>query len=674
MQKKINLMINGRAVSVNEGANLIDAAEASGAHIPNLCHLKGMKGIGACRLCMVEVEGLKAPVTACTTKAKEGMSIKTETPQIRELRSFVIDLILSMHPLDCMTCTKAGVCRLQEYAYDLGIKESGFSRKMLGIESDDENPFIKREPDYCVLCGRCVRVCRQQGTSVLDFMGRGVGAKVSTAQDLPLAESGCTFCGTCIDVCPVNAISEADRDRRGREWEYSKTKTICLHCGASCSIEMSTKDGRIQKASSPDSEGYICAYGRFGHDYFSSAGRITAPMKRTGSEFQEISWNEAMDIISDKLSGAGQKTGLLIDSSIMNEDALALKRLASDLLGIKNIDTTSSAYGACDRISSETADLSGADLIFLAGLIPDQGRMLLPALDVDIRRRIAGGAKLVAVAEEIGAPLSSLAAFSIAADEASFLKSVARYLNAKSGSRSRSLGSALLDAEENEDAEAVADMMIQAANPVVLASPQLYSAASNLSLMKGRVHALNMQANANGVHMMGLKSEGISSSEMLSGGVNVLYAVGAHNVEKKPAADFVIAQHTHISGIAQYADILLPAAAFTECDGTIVDYMLRTRKLSKVCNPPGSAKPHREIFRMLSREIGTDIKAVRDHEVRSRIKTRSVRSLRPFAKTLADAPAAAHSAGVDRDFIENSRLRWLNKKAQHIKASPQLVL
>ena len=250
MAKMVKLTIDGTMVESPEGANLIDAAGLAGIHIPNLCYLKGMPGIGACRLCLVEIEGAKAPMIACNTKVKEGMVVNTKTEKIQETRRFVIDLILSMHPLDCMTCTKAGVCNLQKYAYEFELKESNFTRKKFGYPIDEANPCIKRDPDYCILCGRCVRVCRHQGTNVLDFMGRGVGAKVMTANDKPLQESSCTFCGSCVDACPVNALLEADRWRKGREWEYEKTNSVCLLCGNGCDITVSTKDGRVAKINS----------------------------------------------------------------------------------------------------------------------------------------------------------------------------------------------------------------------------------------------------------------------------------------------------------------------------------------------------------------------------------------------------------------------------------------
>ncbi|MBI4710661.1 MAG: (2Fe-2S)-binding protein [Nitrospirae bacterium] len=219
MSKTLNLIIDSKEVHAPEGLNLIDAAKTAGIHIPNLCYMKGMRGVGACRLCLVEIEGSKAPMIACTTKVKEGMVVNTQTEKIQEMRKFVIDLILSIHPLDCMTCTKAGVCKLQKYAYDFELKESSFTRKKFGYPVDEANPFIKRDPDYCILCGRCVRVCKEQGTNVLEFMGRGVGAKVVTARDKPLQESSCTFCGSCVDACPVNAL-DLIRFYRMRESRY----------------------------------------------------------------------------------------------------------------------------------------------------------------------------------------------------------------------------------------------------------------------------------------------------------------------------------------------------------------------------------------------------------------------------------------------------------------------
>ncbi|RPI37039.1 MAG: 4Fe-4S dicluster domain-containing protein, partial [Nitrospiraceae bacterium] len=401
MAKTVNLKIDNREVQVPEGTNLIDAAAAAGVHIPNLCYMKGMKGIGACRLCLVELEGMKSPLIACTARAKEGMVVRTSTEAVQETRKFVIDLILSMHPLDCMTCTKAGVCNLQKYAYDFELKESTFSRKKFGYPIDEANPFIKRDPDYCVLCGRCVRICKYQGTEVLDFNGRGVGSRVVTAQDKPLQESSCTFCGSCVDVCPVNALLEADRWRKGREWEYEKTASVCLSCGSGCSIAVSTKDGSVIKINTgaPDGsiERTICAVGRFGFDSMKSDMRVTVPMKRVDGELKETSWEDAVATVAEKLKAAGPDAAFISSGNILNEDAGLLKKLAADVVKTKHCDSTVSLYSRYDAMNSATAELEKADLFVLAGIAPDQWKRVLPALDAVVRKRVNGGAKLIVI-------------------------------------------------------------------------------------------------------------------------------------------------------------------------------------------------------------------------------------------------------------------------------------
>ncbi len=432
-QKMVNITIDGKRIEVPEGMNLIDASEHAGVHIPNLCYIKGMRPIGACRLCLVEIEGAKGPQIACNTRVKEGMVVKTNTEHIREMRRFVIDLILSMHPLDCMTCTKAGVCDLQRYAYEFEIKESSFTRKRFNFTPDDANPFIKRDPDYCILCARCVRVCKEQDTNVLDFMGRGVGSKVTTAMDMPLQESGCTFCGSCIDVCPVNAILEADRWRKGREWDYEKKSSICLLCGNACDITVSTMDGSMMKINAAAPEGsvskYICAYGRFGYDALESHSRLKVPLVKENGILKETTWDEALKIAAQRLKKAGKDSGFIASGSILNEDALALKEFATEVVKTKNIDTTVSLYGDRDTLIN-AADMDGSDLFIVIDLNPSQWTRVLPALDAILRRSIKRNVKVITInREEI--PLNRVATVSITGDEIESIRSLIRAMEGK---------------------------------------------------------------------------------------------------------------------------------------------------------------------------------------------------------------------------------------------------
>ncbi|MBI5213695.1 MAG: molybdopterin-dependent oxidoreductase [Nitrospirae bacterium] len=679
MANMVKLKIDGKEIKAHEGTNLIDAAEVGSIHIPNLCYLKGLKGIGACRLCLVEIEGMKSPMIACTTKVKEGMVVNTKTEKVQEVRKFVIDLILSMHPLDCMTCTKAGVCNLQQYAYDFELKESSFTRKKFGFAIDEANPFIKRDPDYCVLCGRCVRVCKEQGTNVLEFMGRGVGSKVATATDKPLQESGCTFCGSCVDACPVNALLEANRWRKGREWEYDKVSSVCLLCGNGCDITVSTKDGHVMKinagAAEGSSEKYICAYGRFGFDCIEADSRVTAPMKRVNGELKETTWKDAVETVADALKKAGSNAGFISTAGILNEDALTLKKFASDVVKTKNADTTASLYGSVDTLISGGAKLDSADLFVLVDLNPSQWERVLPAIDAVIRRRVNAGAKLIVINSSepkissvatvnINPPIPPLEKGGKGGFEASALMSLTKALMDKGLSGDEKLASAVENASVSEAVEKAASLIMDAKNPVILSSPAMYPASANIALLKGTAVSVPVESNAKGVVMMGLTTEGKSYKEMVSGGLEILYAVGEVPLNNKPDAGFLVVQNSHLTELAKQADVVLPSAAFLEADGTMVDYLGRLKYVAKVVEPAGDAKSHREIFADIAKAMGADMKEAKESETKKLAKVKVKAVFSPFErKEGLDVKVDEMIESVNASVINGSRLLWLKEAA-----------
>jgi NADH dehydrogenase/NADH:ubiquinone oxidoreductase subunit G len=648
MSNMVDLTIDGKKVKVAEGTTMVDAAEKAGIHIPNLCHLKGMRGVGACRLCVVEVEGGRGPVTACTSKVKEGMNITTDSDKVLEMRRFVLDLILSMHPLDCMTCTKAGVCNLQQYAYDHEVKESSFTRKDFGYPVDSANPFIKRDPDYCILCGRCVRVCKEQGTNVLDFMGRGVGSKVITAQDKPLQESECTFCGSCVDACPVNALLEADRWRKGREWEYKKTNSTCLSCGNGCSIVVSTKDDQVAKINSAGDSGtiekYICATGRFGFDALTSDLRVNTPMKRVGKKLEETTWEDALSIIAEKLKKSGKNASIITTANILNEDAAALAGLASGAVKTKNIASTVSLYSDEETMkSSGSADLDAADVIVVAGLATSQYNRVLPALNAAITKRVSRGAKLVEI------------------DDAKVLAAIAASLVAKGAKSSKELDDAIGKAKATEESDTTADLIAGASSPVIFCSPSLFAAANNLSLVsKASVVAVPYEANARGVILSGLTDGDKSYSDIISGKNDVLYVIGEPPV-KKVDAKFLIVQSTYLSHLAkQQADVVLPAASYLESSGSMVSYLGKIKKVVKAASPSGDAKQNKDIFADIAAAMKAKLPASKA-DVKKTLKGTKAKAA-PFAKVKGlDANPTDLNARINCSVVNSSRLLWLKE-------------
>ncbi len=666
MEKLVKLQIDGKEVHAPARTNLIDAGHLVDIFIPNLCYLKGMKGFGACRLCLVEVEGMKAPVIACNTKVREGMVVHTQTEKVRDIRRFILDLILAIHPLDCMTCTKAGICKLQEYAYEYELKGTSFTRKKMGYPIDQINPFIRRDPEYCILCGRCVRVCKEQGTNVLDFIGRGINAEIGTAYNKSLRESGCTFCGSCIDACPVNALPEADRWRKGREWEYKKIQSVCLLCGSGCDILVSVKDDSIQKINAGEKPGsskkYICAYGRFGYDYIEERTKLTSPLKRVKGELRETTWKDALSIVAGKLKEAGKNIGFISTAGILNEDALTLKKFAKNVVKTRNFDTTLSLYADVRSLAdSQSALITNSDLIILVGLNPSQWNRALPALDASIRKRVNRGGKLIVI-NSSDTRIEEAAVLSLKGDEVQILKGIAKALIDRGLKADKQLKSAVRDAEITEDMEKAAKLIADADSPRLFTAPSLFDATANIALLKGKVIAVGLESNARGIALAGLSTEGKTYKEMVNDRMKVLYAIGEVPLSRRPAAEFLVVQNSHFTDLAEQADIVLPSTTSFETEGTMIDYLGRFKHVHQAIEPMGLTKSHRDILIALSKIIKPAIKKPSDAEIKKLSRGKPKLTFSPFVRK-EGFKLSPHEfiESVNASVLKGRRLSWLKE-------------
>ncbi len=678
MGKQVKLRIDGQEVQAPAGMNLIDAAELAGIHIPNLCYLRGMKGIGACRMCLVEVEGLKAPIIACNTKVKQDMAVHTRTERVQEIRRFVVDLILSMHPLDCVTCTKSGVCNLQEYAYEFGLKESSFSRKKFTYPVDEGNPFVKRDPAYCILCGRCVRVCKEQGTNVLDFMGRGIESKVITANDMPLHESGCTFCGSCIDVCPVSALREADREKKGREGEFSRHESVCMLCGCGCDITVSTKGDLIQKINagsrSPSTEQhFICTYGRFGYEHVDGGKRILSPMVRKGGQLQEVSMKDALEDLAGRLKKAGKNTGFISTASILNEDAMTLQRFSGEVVKTSNIDSTASLYARPEQLEkSQKAKLDKADLIILVGVNPSQWTRVLPALDVAVRRRLSRKGRLITINSQETA-LDKLAEINLNGDEIQAVQGMIKSVPDHGIKVDQKLLKHVQEASTDKNMQQAAEMFAGSSNPLIISDPAFFDVASNLAWIKGQAMAMPLESNARGVVLMGVKSKDNTFQDMAAvehglvqrgrSTVKLLYAVGDVPLSKKPdGVDFLVVQSSSFTGLAREADMVLPAATYLESSGSMVDYLGQLKTVEQAIEPRGESKTHRDIFVQLAKNMGATLKKPTFSEVKKAAGTEVILSVADMSRKEAfQETPESYLQALNAPVLETSRLLWLKE-------------
>ncbi len=345
---EIRLNIDGREVQAEEGTTIFEAARKAGISIPHLCYRHDLTPTTSCRLCVVEVEGARTLVASCALPVAPKMVVRTDTKRVRDARKLVVELLLSDHPYDCMTCEKSGSCKLEKYAYEFGIRKTRFQGEKHEYPLRAVNPFYERDYNKCILCGRCVTVCHEvQYCEAVDYIKRGFTTKVAASFDHSMQETPCVFCGNCVSVCPVGALSEKAGRFQGRDWELKKVPTICSYCGVGCTLVLNVKDNQVLKVTSDKdlgvNKGWTCVKGRFGFDYIHSPDRLTEPLIREGDKFRPASWDEAMDRVAEglkkvKADHGPEAIGVLVSAKCTNEENYLLQKLARVALGTNNVD------------------------------------------------------------------------------------------------------------------------------------------------------------------------------------------------------------------------------------------------------------------------------------------------------------------------------------------------
>ncbi len=282
----ISLTINSKHITAPEGATILEAARSAGIDIPTLCHHPDLGDVGACRMCVVSVQNARALQTACTTPAAEGMVVDTMSAEAVESRRFVLEMLLTDHPNDCMGCEVAGDCDLQDLVYDYQVEwpEHNGDRHQYEI-NPDPNPFILIDRNKCILCSRCIRACSEiQNRDVWSFAYRGFKSKLVAGADQMLIEAGCETCGQCVAYCPVGALQDKMSLGLGRANQVKKVRTTCSYCGVGCQFDLNVRDNKIVRVTSsedaPVNGMALCVKGRYGYDYVHHPDRLTRPLVR----------------------------------------------------------------------------------------------------------------------------------------------------------------------------------------------------------------------------------------------------------------------------------------------------------------------------------------------------------------------------------------------------------
>ena len=416
---RVTLTIDDRAVTVPQGTSIMRAAAEMGGAIPKLCATDSVAAFGSCRMCLVEVDGMRGTPASCTTLAAEGMVVHTQTPRLAKLRRGVMELYISDHPLDCLTCSANNDCELQDTAAQVGLRDVRYGytgENHLGLPADTSNPYFSFDPSKCIACSRCVRACDEvQGTLALTISGRGFGSKVSAGQAADsFFTSECVSCGACVAACPTatlneNAVAEIGKPERA-------VITTCAYCGVGCTFRAEMRGEQLVRMvpwkDGKANHGHSCVKGRFAWGYANHADRITTPMIRESIDqpWREVDWAEALAFTAERLAAIKARHGAralggITSSRCTNEEVFLVQKLVRAGFGTNNVDTCArvchspTGYGLKTTFgtSAGTQDFDSveqADVILVIGANPTDGH---PVFASRMKKRLRQGAQLIVI-------------------------------------------------------------------------------------------------------------------------------------------------------------------------------------------------------------------------------------------------------------------------------------
>ncbi|MCW2350174.1 formate dehydrogenase subunit alpha [Sphingobium sp. B12D2B] len=418
-EKMVTLTIDGRSVTVPEGTSVMRAAAECGGDIPKLCATDSVKSFGSCRLCLVEVDGMRGTPASCTTPAMDGMTVHTQNPRLQKLRKGVMELYISDHPLDCLTCSDNGDCELQDNAAAVGLRDVRYGYtgdNHLGLQKDTSNPYFDFDPSKCIVCSRCVRACDEvQGTFALTIDGRGFGSMVSAgvASD-DFLSSECVSCGACVQACPTATLQEKAMVEIGKP--ERAVVTTCAYCGVGCTFRAEMRGEQLVRMvpwkDGKANRGHSCVKGRFAWGYANHQDRITQPMirKSVDDPWQVVSWDEAISYAASeikriKATHGPRSLGGITSSRCTNEETFLIQKIIRAGFGANNVDTCArvchspTGYGLKTTFgtSAGTQDFDSvmdSDVILIIGANPTDGH---PVFASRMKRRLRQGAKLIVI-------------------------------------------------------------------------------------------------------------------------------------------------------------------------------------------------------------------------------------------------------------------------------------
>ena len=653
----LKLTIDDKPVEIAPGATLLEAARSVGIDIPTLCHQDGLSDVGACRMCLVEIEGGRRPVPSCTTPAEDGMVVRTDTPALRNLRRQTLELLFAERNHICPACTESGHCDLQDLGYRLGMTHVRYPYLHPALPTDLSHPTIALDHNRCILCTRCIRVCDERiGVHTLDIQGRGGRSMIVADSGVPLGESSCISCGACVQVCPTGALFE----KRTSHWQHASevptVRTICPSCDVGCAIDVALLNDAILEiaaADGPANQGLVCRRGRFGL-VEARPPRYRQPLLRHAGRLAPVDEAEACRAVAARLKSgrvADDRTRAagVVSTRLPVEVLAVFKQFMSDVVGTPHVGTPQARYTRALRRAmggeavhglAHTADLDRADLYVTVGCDPDEVQGVVGmALRRGVYHRHAGlveiNARRTSFSDRATARLEPRYRTDMAL-LAGLLKAMADLTDL--GNRLDEEAAEALAAVEPRGVEGetgvpwqavrqAAATIAAARRPMILVGTGLarqgepgIRAALNLALARGpdettgRLGLMPLLGGATAMpaSMMGLDAFDPSAFDPHEVDVLVL-AMGDEAdplpkaaVERIRAVPFTVLIAADETPLAETADVVFPALTWPERQGTFVNLEGRLQRSARVLPKPSDVADETEVLARLASALGQD--------------------------------------------------------------------
>src|SRR5687767_3155122 len=630
----IKVTINGKDFQVPKGARLIDVCREKGFDIPSFCYYADLALQASCRMCLVRIEKMPKLQTSCTITCTDGMIVTTESEEIEKAQRGMVEFLLANHPLDCPVCDRGGECELQEMVFDWGGLEERFTERKNYAPEKFLSPIVANDPQRCILCKRCTRVCDEwMGEDAIEAGGRGAHTVIGTYGGW----LNCSQCGNCIEVCPTGTLLDATYRHQTRPWELAQTITTCNFCSDGCQMSLGSRGGEVLRAVARDryvngiNGEFLCVKGRFGHPFINHEARIRTPMIRykKGGKLIPATWDEAIRHVAERLDAVANDRGrnaigIVGSPRLTNEALYVLRKFATELVGTDNYTTTDlfSLRSFFQNLGGQLAthrDIRYAKTIVLIGGDPGE---LQPLTGKQIRQAVRNGGATLVLVNSVPIRLREQAKVFLhirPGTEDAIALALADPSNASLAAQKTGIDASEIDAAREAIANTTGDVVVMFSHQVSNAAQAIIAQLPQSLAAEGRrflFHPLPFFNNSIGAHDMGMMNAPTSPGQILDAAgneIHALYMAGGflpeHLKGREDALsklDFLVVQELFENETTAAADVVLPAASYAEVDGTFTNNSGLVQRVRQSIPPLHQSKADWMIVAQLAKELGLD--------------------------------------------------------------------